>query len=138
MRTPLSYLILISLCLLSAACSTSATRLGRDMAERNGNVFTIDVEPGLGPNQVKQAILLTLDEREWTVVTQRDNTFVAELDRLRDRKIFGRISIWYTKDQIRITDLSFDGNGRPFVSVRWICYLQRSLVKHMSEMQPLG
>jgi hypothetical protein len=137
-KTALRAFFIILFCTVCAACSSGATKIGKSMAAGNCNVFTVDVEPGLTVVQVKQSILLSLADRQWNVVCERDNVFVAELNRLNDRNIYGRISINYTKDRICITDLSIDKNGRPFVALRWICYLQHSLVRHMSEMASMS
>lgn len=119
-------------CLFISGCSTGATKTGHDMAANGDNKFLVDVNPGLSLDQVKSAILASLVEREWTIISDNDGVISAELDRANERSVHGKIAITYSNSSIMILDSSVDAKGNPFVPVRWLKYLSMSMTKYMN------
>lgn len=114
-----------------AGCETGAAKQGHSMAANDGNVFTCDVVEGLTLDQVKSAVMLSLAEREWSILEATDTTVSAELDATAKRGIHGYITVSFTDALITITDNSVDAKGNHFVAIRWDKYLVQSLNKFM-------
>jgi hypothetical protein len=124
------------MCFVGVGCTSTATKEGREMAVKGDNVFLLDVPNGVDLKGVRASVAAALAERQWKIVKESDGRIFAELNDLKKRDVYGKLTIDYTTKLITVTDNSTDIDGKPFVAIRWDKYLLISMKKQLDFIAP--
>ena len=124
------------MCLVGAGCTSTATKEGCEMAQKGDNVFLLDVPNGVDLKSVRASVAAALAERQWSIVKESNGRISAELNGLKARNVYGKVTIDYTTKLITVTDNSTYVDGKPFVAIRWDKYLLMSIKKQLDFIAP--
>lgn len=115
--------------LLITGCNTSATKEGYELAESGETSMRVSVPAAVEEDAVRQAVINSLIARGWTVDREDSNRISAELNH---REITARLDIAYNGESVVLDSDSYDEEGKAFVPVRWMEYLQRDIERHLA------
>ena len=128
----LPYLLLLcSTTLAFIGCQTGYSKKGAEMAEDGSNQIAVAVRGSYTQADVAQAVVRALTQREWTVVERTDSKITA---RLVHRELEANLDISVSPERVVIESDSYRVKGsrrEPFVPVRWIEYLKRSIEEQL-------
>ena len=116
--------------LVLVGCSTI---VGADFVQRyNQNPLTVGIPPGLSPQDVEEAMVLTLSSRGWTVAQRSPQEVVGQLDH---RNFQGKITL-KANGLIKILSESYfkheSGSLEPGVPKGWLRNIRKDLAARLA------